>query len=48
MDASLFLLDMSDAGRIDVKEEMEGFWTRFGCSGVTLFIFNGIYVLSSA
>ena len=48
MDASLVLRNGTDAGRREVKEEMEDFRSMFSCSGVPLFVVNGTYVLRDA
>ena len=48
MVVSLVLQDRTDARHIEVKYEMEKFWTRFSCSAVMMFVVDSTYVLSDA
>ena len=48
MGVSLVLQYRTDTRHIEVKYEMEEFWTRFNCSAVMTFVVDRTYVLSNA
>ena len=48
MGVSLVLQYRTDTRHIEVKYEMEEFWTRFSCSAVMMFVVDRTYVLSNA